>query len=397
MPAGIRSMVCMATATAVAAWLVVTPARADTAGDVRQDGDFLRSLQLGDGAIVSDVRRILVEPYVANYAAWGLARAARTTGDRAYFDAAVRWLSWYQDHMDPDGIVHDYVVRNGKPEVTDDEDSVDATSGTFLLALREAYIAAPPGYRRHLLQRFHTAIRGAVGAIEALRDVDGLTWAKASWHVKYLMDNAEAYGGLRAAHELATALGDGGLAADASSGATRAKDGMSGLWNPETEAYDWAEHADGFRQPTQWAMLYPDAVEQAWAVAYEVVDPPRSRELMGRFTAAQPNWDRPTATATYWDGQPYAHPVGFWPLAGWALSVIGESGRAEAAAARIRQAALDTGRQPPFTAGTQGQLIVLVTGGPAAGSDRSLKASISFAPGTDVAVRVPGAGSRGKG
>jgi len=37
-------------------------------------------------------------------------------------------------------------------------------------------------------------------------DADGLTWAKPSWHVKYLMDQAEVYAGLVAAidAELAT-------------------------------------------------------------------------------------------------------------------------------------------------------------------------------------------------
>jgi hypothetical protein len=226
---------------------VTAPAEADGSQDIRNDADFVRSLQLADGAIVSDVTRRQVEPYVANYAAWGLARAARETGSKTYVNAGVRWLRWYQDHMDADGVVHDYVVVRKRPEVTDDEDSVDATSGLFLLALREASLAVPLGSQRDLLEQFRPGIGRAVHAIESLRDGDGLTWAKPSWRVKYLMDNAEAYGGLLAAGDVATTLGDSGLAASALAGAARAKEGAQTLWDPERQAYDWAKHANGYR------------------------------------------------------------------------------------------------------------------------------------------------------
>lgn len=348
--------------------LAEAPASADIRGDVRYDADFLRSLQLTSGAIVSDVRRSQVEPYVANYAAWGLARASRYTGDHVYLNSAVDWLSWYQDHMDSNGVVHDYVVVNGQPQATDDEDSVDATSGTFLLALKEAYLASSRWARPRLLERFSSGMRRAVGAIESLQDGDGLTWAKSSWHVKYLMDNAEAYGGLLAARDLTAAMGDRTLSAAALEGATRVKEGVRLLWNSERQAYDWAKHGDGYRQPTDWRMLYPDAVEQAWAVAFGLVDPPRSHDLMARFLQAQPNWDRPTAMATYWDGTPYAHRVGFWPVVGWAFGSVGDAARAAAGGAHIREGAWEINRQPPYTSGAQGALILLVTGGVPPGS-----------------------------
>ena len=373
----------------VVLWLAATPAPADVRQEVAVDADFLRGLQLPDGAIVSDVTARQVEPYVANYAAWGLARAARFTGDAGYLEAALRWLSWYQDHMGPDGIVHDYVVVDGIPEVTDDEDSVDATSGVFLLATREAYLAADRSSRPELLGRFRSGISRAVSAIESLRDGDGLTWAKSSWRVKYLMDNAEAYGGLLAAAELARALGDAPLAWSANEGSRRARSGVARLWNAEREAYDWAEHENGDRQPTDWTVLYPDAVEQAWAVAFGVVEPLRARGLMTRFLQAQPGWDRPTGTSTYWDGAPYRHGTGFWPIAGLALQRVGESTRAAAAAAHIRQGALEIDRRPPFTTGSQGQLILLSTGGVTRGPLREPGLGVGA-----VLARLPAPGER---
>lgn len=339
-------------------------AHADLGGDIRYDADFLRSLQLRGGAIVSDVTRQRVEPYVGNYAAWGLARAARFTGDSAYLNSALRWLGWYQSRMDANGVVHDQRVVRGYPVPVKDEDSVDATSGVFLLAVREVARAVPESARPKVLDAFRPGIAKAVAAIEALRDSDGLTWAKPTWPVKYLMDNAEAYGGLLAADELGQLLGDQALTAAARDGASRARTGVASLWNPQTGAYDWAEHGDGFRQPANWDVLYPDAVEQAWAVAYGLVEPDRASALMARFLSAQPLWDRPTATATYWDGVPYPHPVGFWPVAGWALRAVGDDAGASAAAAHIRDGAWEINRQPPFTAGAQAQLLLLMTGGP---------------------------------
>src|SRR5947209_1318515 len=134
------------------------PAVGDVQGDVRYDADFLRSLQLPDGAIVADVTRRLVDPYLGNYAAWGLARASRRLWDRTFAAAAVAWLTWYQDHMDSNGIVHDQDVVGGVLKPTSDEDSVDACSGVFLLAVRELSLATDGVSRRQVVERFHVGI-----------------------------------------------------------------------------------------------------------------------------------------------------------------------------------------------------------------------------------------------
>ena len=108
----------------------------------------------------------------------------------------------------------------------------------------------------------------AVRAIEATQDVDGLTWAKPTWEAKYAMDQAEAYAGLRAGAVLAAQLGLPALAERATGSADRLKAGFDALWDPATGAYIWAVHADGSHQGMDWTFFYPDAVSQAWAVAY---------------------------------------------------------------------------------------------------------------------------------
>jgi hypothetical protein len=340
--------------------VAVAAAFADTRSDVRIDADFILGLMRPDGAILADSSRTLVDPYVGNYAAWGLAQATAGGAGPRYLAAATGWLLWYQAHMDGNGIVHDEtLVSGGALQASDDEDSVDATSGVFLMAVQAAYRATPVLERAALLRRLDHGITAAVGAIQSLRDSDGMTWAKPSWKVKYLMDNAEAYGGLLAATDLALALGDLPLAATARDGASRARAGLMTLWNPSTQAYDWALHADGYRQVANWDVLYPDSVEQAWTVAFGVSEGDRSRALMAHFRQAQPNWDQPRATATYWDGNSYLNHVDFWSIVGWAFAAVGDPSGAPTAAAHIRDGAAEIDREPPFTSGADGQLIVL--------------------------------------
>jgi hypothetical protein len=170
------------------------------------------------------------------------------------------------------------------------------------------------------------------------------------------MDQAEAYGGLRAAAVLARALGDPALEQRAAAAAGRLRDGVRRLWNPRGGAYDWAKHEDGVRQPTNWRVLYPDALQQSWAVAFGLVRGTRARTLMRRFAREQPRWDRPAALARFRVG-PRA--VGYWAPVAWAFARVGERGRSRLAARRLRRAAIAAGRAWPFTPSDAGQLVML--------------------------------------
>lgn len=321
---------------------------------IASDADWILQGQLPDGAIAWYVDRQFVSPYQANFAAMGLAAATKVTGDRTYSDAAWRWLDWYAGHADPaTGYVTDYTVtwNDGVPTETStgDMDSTDAYAGTFLLAADATYRATWEWSR---LSQLHGAIETAVGVIESTQDADGLTWAKPTWHVKYLMDQAEAYAGLQAAAGLARQLGDWRLAQRAAGDAARMQAGVEALWNPATGAYDWAVHDDGARQAADWSTLYPDAMEQAWAAAFGLASPRHASSILTTLDAAQPAWDFPAAS-------------GYWPVAGWAYeNAGGRSGmvRAAVAAQNISDAAELSGRAWPFTTGVAGQLIVLQAG-----------------------------------
>ena len=324
-------------------------ANADT-GAVRSEADWILSTQLTDGAITTQTDHTAVWPYLANFAAIGLARATSVTRDKTYVRAARRWLRWYGSHESPRGFVTDYEVTGGREVTTGDMDSSDAYAGTYLLAVWNVWRVD-----RNLpaLRALRPTLRGAVRAIASTTDADGLTWAKPSWHVKYLLDESETYAGLRAAQHLFVALNDRRSASRVAARARRIRSAAAALWNPSTASFDWAVHSDGVHQTTDWTNLYPDALEQLWPIAFGLSDPSRTGELLAHFTSAHPAWDDPSSATNY------------WPVAGWAFDAGGEASAASSGASEIRAAAMSASRAWPYTSGTAGQMIVLITGGPA--------------------------------
>jgi hypothetical protein len=329
---------------------------ATTVANVRADADWLVSAQLSDGAIGHYVDRVKIWPYLGNEAALGLARATQVTGDVKYVAAVWRWLGWYQTHQDASGFVTDYDVVSGVEISTGDMDSTDAYAGTFLLAARKAWQATGD---LNSLRNLRPGIGAAVRAIEATQDADGMTWAKPAWHVKYLMDQGETYAGLRAAAQMATALGDGALAQRATADASRMATGVASLWNATTGAYDWAKHDTGVQIPTDWTLLYSDSLQQPWAVTYGLSNGTAAQSLVTRFISAQPNWANPTATALFTAGPAT---VGYWPAAGLALLQTGQTAKAATAASSIRNAAVAANRAWPFDSGVAGMLVLLESG-----------------------------------
>ena len=330
-------------------------AASTTVTNITDDANWLLQGQLPDGAIAWYVDKGHVSPYLANYAAIGLAEAAKQTGSTAYSDAAWSWLRWYAAHEDENGFVTDYNVdASGVETSTGDEDSTDAYAGTYLSAVRATYAVDPDAAE---LASLHASIAAAVGAIEATQDADGLTWAKPTWHVKYLMDQAETYNGLLSASDLATTLRDRALSKQAKADAAKMKAGIASLWDAPTGAYDWAK--SGSVNTTDWGVLYSDAMEQAWIAGSNAISISRAKTLMDTLAVTEPQWSSPAAAANM-NGSPGT--VGYWPVAGWALLHAGRTGQATRAAASIRSAALVAGRGWPFTTGNAGQLIVLESG-----------------------------------
>jgi hypothetical protein len=303
-----------------------------------------------------------VIPYWSSYAAMGLSRAAQVTGNTSDAAAAWAYLDWYASEENAAGYVTDFtVVDNTTLVSTGSMDSTDAYAGTFLTAAWDTFVADPDPNE---LQRLLPGVRGAVRAVESTQGTSGLTNALPDYDVAYLMDNAEVYGGLLSAERLAGAAGVPDLAARASRDAAALNSGWSRLWDPAETSFPWAVTPDGTVSATDWDVLYPDSMAQAWAAAYGLASPSQAAQIVPALTRYEPEWDQPTASAIVRIGSNLeSAPVDYWPIAGLALARVGEVRAAATAADQIAAAATAASSAWPFTVGNAGQMIILVTGG----------------------------------
>ena len=321
---------------------------AGAAAEVLSDSAWIESTTTADGALPEAPGSAMVSPYLANLAARGLAAAFRA-GDEGGARVGWGWCEWYARHQLPTGFITDFVLEGDGAVSTGDMDSTDAYAGTFLSAVRDLYAATGD---RSSLAAVSGAVTRALGAIEATQDVDGLTWAKPAWHVKYLMDQGEAFDGLVAASQLEDALGNDVLANRAARDASELKAGVASLWEPTTSSFDWAVNQGGGRQHTNWSVLYPDSMENVWAVAYGLTTAAQGAEIVSRLNTAHPEWRWPDDVVGGANGAPAR--VGFWPVGAWALIQDGQD--PTDALTSIRWAA--TPRLWPYTIAVAGELIV---------------------------------------
>lgn len=328
---------------------------------IRSEAEYIIGLRTGDGILTTVASKTKVVPYQANFAAMGLARAYLLLRDSRYSTAAWRWLEWYRDHMYPDGTMPDWIYTSSWIPLAD-PDSTDAYAGTYLSAVLETFTATADLNR---LRGIKDGVVKAIGAIELTADVDGLHFAKPGWPFKYSMDEAEAYAGFRAAQQIGRILNDPALEARAKTNADRLLSASVKLIDPATGLYLWALHQDGTRVPAPIEWIYPGAAAQAWAVADGLATGTNAANLMARAAAAQPFWDRPTATAQYADAQPncaYATPcyapVNYWPRFALGYLAIGNPQRAMQGALNIHNTAKFLGRGFPYTPADAGQIIL---------------------------------------
>ena len=284
-----------------------------------------------------------IEPYFANYAAMGLARAGVLTGNASYTNAAWNWLRWYAAHEGTNGFVTDYTMNaSGVATSTGTEDSTDAYAGTFLTAVGMAYYTDPtPG--RSLL----SGIEGAITAIRATQQSDGLTWATPSYLAKYLMDNGEAYDGLRAAATVLTSLGVPSWASVATTAANSMLKGIQGMWNSSANNFNWVKFWNGSMQTTNWSVLYPDALEQASAAAFHVAAG-HANSLMSTFDLLQAQAAAPAVD-------------GYQPLAVIGVEATGNAALGVSEAQAIDAYANATNRAWPFNVAVAGQQVFGLT------------------------------------
>jgi hypothetical protein len=342
---------------------------AATLAKITSDANWIVGNEFSNGAIAQGLTptgstSVYIEPYTANYAAIGLARATALTGDQTFGKASWSWLQWYASHeQSGTGFVSDSTIPY--PFVSGDAstslgtmDSTDAYAGTFLLAAYDTEVADANSTD---LQGLKAGIAGAVHAITETQQSNGLTWALPTYQMAYLMDNAEAHAGLLAAASLEAKLGSATAEASDKAAAVKMEAGIQSMWNKSTNSFNWAS-ATGGVQTTNWSNIYPDVAAQAWAVGLGATTAAQAKQLMSEVESDDPEWDAPTATMAVSGSSPSA--VGYWPGIGWGFDTAGNTTEAQAGGIEIAAAATAANDYWPYSTQDSGQLIVLLSGGP---------------------------------
>ena len=287
----------------------------------------LAQKQRPDGAIIYTDDRI--QPYFANIAAAGALRTGMTTVD------VKAWMRWYVARSaEPNpwriaGAITDYAIaENGAIRSTNEADSIDSYAATFVSLTATAWLVGDTSTRAYVTG-IHHDIERIAGAIDAVRDRDGLTWALPGYRLKYLMDNSEVYQGLVDLAMLRReAFGDLAGAIQASSQAMQIKAAINaGYWDAkrgifalaldENGAYVWPEPGDFMEDGT--AQLFP--------ILHGVVDPASqpAQAAYHRFSVKFPTW--PTLV------KPDEFP---WASVGFVALQMGDLARARTYAASVQ-------------------------------------------------------------
>ena len=256
---------------------------------IEYETGWLLACQLPDGAIAQTPIGDRVVPYFGNIAA---ATIADIQPERAR-----RYIAWYLAHMNrPDkfgmsGTIYDYHLTDDGLTPTYSYDSADGYAATFLsLVARYLTVSGDKDFVSANLD----AIDLAAKVLLQLQDNDGLVRVSPDSSTKYLMDNCEAFRGLKDWAEVLSSLGRTQDALRCSEAAERIRQGIGQvLYSPSIERYAHSLWWFGrrFPNPAKW---YPDAVSQLDVIAYGVLDPkdPKAVKVWQDFNSAFPNWDQ---------------------------------------------------------------------------------------------------------
>ena len=290
------------------------------------------------GAILYTPQQI--DPYFANIAAIGM------TKDPNRMPQVTSWMKWYINHLNwPDkwglyGTTYNYTVSGNDVETpTYDADSTDSYAATFLSTVWNAWESGDDGARSYILGlSYQLDVIG--GVLIQTQQSDGLTWAKPDYLIKYMMDNCEAYRGLRDLASIYTnAFGDTSKAAYYTAAANAMQNGILTMWmNGKWAVYkNWYGNNVGPSMGT-W---YADATAQVFPVLMGVVNSSdtRAQQSYSAFNAAWPGW--PTLSFNSQDPFP-------WALVGDAAAAMGDKTRLAMYISSIQSKYVNKGFPWPF-------------------------------------------------
>ena len=305
-----------------------------------------KSLQLSNGAIPMYDRpaegiehKNKVVPYFSCFTALGL---LETDGNQ---ETVKKYINWHFAHINTSadvngvvGTIYDYYIENKdlSEEPTDDYDSTDSYGALFLTLLRRY---AEVTSDNALLTDNRDKIDLAAEAMMST-ELNGLTWAKPTYKVKYLMDNAEVIKGLEDAVWIYKNI----LNNSEKQSLYQEKYDLvlstleDNLWDAQKEKYYLGKQPAAV-MPTDLSIFYPDAVCQLYPAVWGVINPDSERAVMlyNRFAEQFPNWTKGDFSASF-----------PWAMLAYCAAYMGDYKRADEYVKYMKTEYIDNNNQSPW-------------------------------------------------
>lgn len=264
---------------------------------------FLLSCWLPSGTFRLAPKRDQINPYFNNLALCSLVRLQ-------LWDPVQSHLEWYLQHLNQQGYINDYRL-DGETEIdTGSADSEDSYHATFF-SLVAAWVRATG--KTDWIAAVHHELVVLLQGMARLQQKDGLTWAKHSYRVKYLMDNCEVLRGFEDAAYLFSMLEDSRNAEEARTRATACRTGIQSMYSKLRRSYAMYDHTH-----PGWRKWYPDVTSQAFPIIYAIAEPEIAGMLYERITKAFPHFD------TFQTGDLYP-----WMAMGECARLMGDQARVQ--------------------------------------------------------------------
>jgi hypothetical protein len=243
-------------------------------GTVRSDDTSSSNPALKLMALYSpDIKSIkMINPYIVNIIA-----IYEINDQKDHLGEVKDYIQWYFDHVnypDKDGLtgsIYDYAISDsGELKSSGHYDSVDGYAGTFLYMLNLYCLQTGD---KELISANWEKIKDIAYLMQYLQGEDGLTipYPKSKDNVKYLMDNCEAYAGIKAYNNLAERTGMNKEPFFLELEINIKKAILNNLSNKAMKNFYWAVD-DKVKHISDWKILYPDALAQISAIFFGILD-----------------------------------------------------------------------------------------------------------------------------
>ncbi|MFA5393170.1 MAG: hypothetical protein WC081_06210 [Candidatus Ratteibacteria bacterium] len=188
-------------------------------------------------------------------------------------DIVKNYIIWHLNHLNyPDknglnGTIYDYrISQDGREVSTKDYDSVDSYAGMFLYLVNRYYQKTND---KQFIEKNRAKLEDIARVIVWMQDVDGLIMVMPGNNTKYLMDNCESYGGIKAFMSLSRAMNWETKDFEKTESALR--NGIRKFFDSGKNNFYWAIQEEK-KHASTWDNYYPDAYAQLFPVLFGLLE-----------------------------------------------------------------------------------------------------------------------------